>query len=110
MGNGSLMKLPSKGWGPFRYEWYSICSGHETVQCTMDCGLIFHMTGGYHRTDCPAYEEIRNKHIVDNCYGYDSDCSRCIKGRWVNCWIQKVETWLYENQYQIWYWWITHRK
>lgn len=20
--------LPSKGWGPFRYEWYSICSGH----------------------------------------------------------------------------------
>lgn len=19
--------LPSKGWGPWRYEWYSICSG-----------------------------------------------------------------------------------
>jgi len=23
-------QLPTFGWGPFRYEWYSICSGHST--------------------------------------------------------------------------------
>jgi hypothetical protein len=23
--------------------------------CTLNCGAIFHMTGGQHRTDCPAY-------------------------------------------------------
>jgi hypothetical protein len=23
-------QLPSKGWGPWRYEWYSICSGHAS--------------------------------------------------------------------------------
>jgi hypothetical protein len=27
--------LPTSGWGPFRYEWYSICSGHYRfdVEC-----------------------------------------------------------------------------
>jgi len=24
--------------------------------CTLGCWVIFHMTGGRHRTDCPAYE------------------------------------------------------
>lgn len=28
-------KLPTVGWGPFKYQWYSICSGHiyHDVNC-----------------------------------------------------------------------------
>jgi hypothetical protein len=38
------LPLPSKGWGPFRYEWYSICSGHSRNK-----------NGNYygHDIDCP---------------------------------------------------------
>lgn len=25
------------------------------AECTKNCVVVFHMTGGHHRTDCPAY-------------------------------------------------------
>lgn len=32
-----MKKLKSKGWGPWKYEWYSICSAHiiHNTQCHM---------------------------------------------------------------------------
>lgn len=36
--------LPTVGWGPFRYEWYSICSGHGLN----DDGRYY-----WFDTDCP---------------------------------------------------------
>jgi hypothetical protein len=47
---GSI-KLPARGWGPFRYDWYSICSRHQN---------------------------------------YDTDCTLCQKGGWVNHWGQFI--------------------
>lgn len=70
---------PSKGWGLFRYEWYSICSGH-----------------GYNHDG--------------NYYEYDTDCSCCLAGRWVNCWLQVVESYFYNHHYPLWFWWANHHQ
>lgn len=59
--------LPTIGWGPFRYQWYSICSGH---------------------------------------YNFDADCDRCIAGSWSNCWAHKVGHFVYENEPEVWRWWV----
>jgi hypothetical protein len=76
---GHRVPLPSKGWGPFRYEWYSICSGHG-----------------------------RNKD--GNHYGYDTDCLRCMAGRWINCWRHEMGSWVHNNHYPLWFWWSNRRQ
>lgn len=38
-------------------KFISWVTAAPTTKCTLDCGAVFHMTGGHHRNDCPAYEE-----------------------------------------------------
>ncbi len=34
------------------------------TSCTMNCALIFHMTGGRHRTDCPANDRTTQEEVA----------------------------------------------
>jgi hypothetical protein len=36
--------------------WKLMRQRRQDKKCTMECGYIFHMTGGQHRTNCPAYK------------------------------------------------------
>jgi hypothetical protein len=47
------------GWKvPFReVTFVGWVTAAPTTKCTLDCGAVFHMTGGHHRNNCPAYEE-----------------------------------------------------
>lgn len=67
--------LPSKGWGPFRYEWYSICSGHS-------------------------------KNSDGKYYGHDTSCNRCMAGRWTNCWMHEISSFVYDHEPELWRWWV----
>src|SRR6478736_1833567 len=38
---GFMNRLPTRGWGPWRYDWYSVCSKHRhhDPDCRLcDCG------------------------------------------------------------------------
>ena len=67
--------LCSKGWGPFRCEWYSFCSGH-------------------------------GKNEDGNYYGFDTDCSRCMVGSWINCWMHEITSFIYDHTPELWRWWV----
>ena len=55
------LKLTAKGWGPWKYEWYSICSAHHSREekCSM-CQAGYWVNCWIHYIDSLIYKYFKS--------------------------------------------------